>query len=114
MSEINKINNVALDKLIVIAKEIENATKNMNLGNRMPNNLYALQELKERREADKKPLDIKDQLRIVRDRCPDIWQYVRNNVCVKEIGIVKGGTCLKDSCDACDRCYSEALKEGKE
>lgn len=73
-----------------------------------------LKELKECREADKKTLTIKQQLQLVRDKCPDIWQYVRNNACTKEIGIVKNGTCSRNSCDACDRCYSEALKEGED
>ena len=38
-----------------------------------------LQELKERREADEKALAIKDQLRMVRDKCPDIWDIIHNN-----------------------------------
>lgn len=40
--------------------------------------LQILQELKERREADSKPLDIKAQLRLVRDKCPDVWDTLNS------------------------------------
>jgi hypothetical protein len=36
-------------------------------------------EVKERRESDEKTLAIKDQLRMVRDKCPDIWDIIHNN-----------------------------------
>ena len=81
----------------------------------------AFQEIKERREADKKPLGIKDQLRMAHDRCPDLWSFLMENnaesvyFCPDDYDI-ESGPCLGVGYpyDNCTKCWDEALKEGEE
>lgn len=74
--------------------------------------LNLLQELKVRREADEKPLEIKDQLRMVHDRCPDIWekdiQYCPSFYGLKQFNF---DDCMKGCKGCCKECWNEALKE---
>ena len=72
--------------------------------------LQILQELKERREADSKPLDIKGQLRLMRDRCPRIWERVRSDTACPVFFQLAGGECLAKNCK---ECWDKAL-EGDE
>ena len=80
----------------------------------------ALQELKERRAADK-PLDIKGQLRLVRDKCPDVWKTrAYNQHCPDYFGMPsrKAHDEIGDidkcvPCKDCDACMNKAL-EGDE
>ena len=83
--------------------------------------LQILQELKERREADSKPLDIKGQLRLMRDRCPDIWKNRSyNQHCPDSSGLPSrkvhdeiGDMDKCVPCKDCDACMNKAL-EGDE
>ncbi len=69
-----------------------------------------VQELKELRAADK-PLDIKGQLRLVRDRCPELWKMVRSDIAdCPEVFQLSGGECLAKNCK---ECWDKAL-EGDE
>lgn len=82
----------------------------------------ALQELKERREADSKPLDIKGQLRLVRDKCPGMWDLIVTSLyaCPSMIdtGLQPNLLDSEDICygfgnDNCKECWGKAL-EGDE
>lgn len=55
------------------------------------------------------PLDIKAQLRLVRDRCPDVFMFLRQTSCVKEV-LQMGSQCYETTCDACDSCWDKALE----
>ena len=70
----------------------------------------ALQELKERREADSKPLDIKGQLRLVRDKCPDVWE-MKIIGCPSDWFVVKDNFCNIDGIckNIWGNCWDEAL-----
>ena len=75
--------------------------------------LPILRELKERREADSKPLDIKAQLRLVRDRCPDVWKILTENACTCDYNLpCIDGDC-PDDVTKCNICWDKAL-EGDE
>lgn len=77
--------------------------------------LQIMQELKERRAAEAtvkesltvEPLDIKAQLRLVRDRCPDVFMFLRQTSCVKEV--LQVGSQCETTCDACEKCWGEAF-----
>ena len=79
-----------------------------------------IKELKERREADEKALAIKDQLRMVHDRCPDIWSFLMENnaesvyFCPDDYDI-KSAPCLGAGhpYEHCKKCWNKAL-EGEE
>ncbi len=97
-------------------KELENFTSLFHEimdegGVKRPDKLLSiLQELKERRAADK-PLDIKGQLRLVRDRCPELWKMVRSDIAdCPEVFQLSGGECLAKNCK---ECWDKAL-EGDE
>jgi len=86
----------------------------------------ALQELKERREAEHvadtsnmMPLDIKGQMRLVRDKCPDIWDLVVTSLyaCPSMIdtGLQPNLLDSKDICcgfgdENCKECWDKALE----
>ena len=75
------------------------------------NAIQLLKELKERRESDGKLLDIKGQLRLVRDRCPEVWGVVRSDIAdCPEVFQLSGGECLAKNCK---ECWDKAL-EGDE
>ena len=79
--------------------------------------LPILQELKERRAADKL-LDIKGQLRLVRDKCPGMWDLIVTSLyaCPSMIdtGLQPNLLDSKDICygfgnDNCKECWDKAL-----
>ena len=81
------------------------------------NLLQILQELKERRDADNKPLDIKGRLQLSRRRCPVVWDRFKTITCPRRYGLVdfwdkKQGICSRNRQD-CENCWDKAL-EGDE
>ena len=77
----------------------------------------ALQELKERRSADKL-FDIKGQLRLVRDKCPGMWDLIVTSLyaCPSMIdtGLQPNLLDSEDICygfgnDNCKECWDKAL-----
>lgn len=71
----------------------------------------ALKELKERRAADSKKLDIKAQLRLVRDRCPDLWKSILAEKCPDDFGFdnISAEDCSGCSLQ-CKECFNKALE----
>jgi hypothetical protein len=60
-------------------------------------------------------LDIKDQLRIVRDKCPDIWQFIsgeNSDYCPSKFGFENNEekVCM---IIGCQECWNRILKGGK-
>jgi len=82
--------------------------------------LQILQELKERREADNvadtsniMSLDIKGQLRLIRDKCPDIYIRICNGPdCAGSVDLEVRKDCNYPTSD-CQECWNKAL-EGEE
>lgn len=79
-----------------------------------------VQELKERRAADK-PLDIKAQLRLVRYKCPNVWDVIAKDFdcpSMFPMGLQSDLIDSKDICcgigdENCKECWDKAL-EGDE
>lgn len=93
------ISDETLNKMIHHEKHyVDWAKKNSENSGTHALNLSAFQELKERREADKKPLDIKQQVRIVHDKCPDVWKNAKNNEIIMDVVWME---------------YEEAIKDGE-
>ncbi|SEJ35822.1 hypothetical protein SAMN05660742_10697 [Propionispira arboris] len=84
------------------------------------NVFLALIELKERREADNvadtsniMSLDIKGQLRLIRDKCPDIYIRICNGPdCAGSVDLEVRKDCNYPTSD-CQECWNKAL-EGEE
>lgn len=76
--------------------------------------LPMLQELKERRAADSKKLDVKAQLRLVLDKCPDVWESILAEKCPDNFGFnnISAEDCSGCSLQ-CKECFDKAL-EGDE
>jgi len=82
--------------------------------------LQILQELKERREANNvadtsniMSLDIKGQLRLIRDKCPDIYIRICNGPdCAGSVDLEVRKDCNYPTSD-CQECWNKAL-EGEE
>ena len=74
------------------------------------NVFLALIELKERREADKKALTIKEQLRLVHDKCPDVWEKIDfpDFDCPSQHGFKYHN---EDCQGFCVSCYDKALED---
>lgn len=80
----------------------------------------ALQELKERREADHvadaskmMPLDIKDQLRLVRDKCPGVWRICIGRSCPCDCKLTFVDDDAKSCESRCRECWDKAIEEDK-
>lgn len=76
--------------------------------------LPILQELKERREVDSKKLDIKAQLWLVRNKCPDVWESILTEKCPDNFGFnnISAEDCFGCSLQ-CKECFNKTL-EGDE
>lgn len=77
--------------------------------------LCILKELKERRKLEQvvsiTPLDIKGQLRLVRDRCPDLWDKHIAHICTKYYGLRQYNREIR-MCGygTCKECWDKALE----
>ena len=64
-------------------------------------------------------LSIKKQFRLVREKCPDIWNTKilnRENGCPDIYGLKLPKKKKKEGCfinDSCKKCWDEVLKEGE-
>jgi len=67
-----RISDEKLDALLAEGYKGEDVSKDGHVLTMM-----LLQELKERRAVDK-PLDIKAQMRLAQDRCPDVWDALNS------------------------------------
>lgn len=73
--------------------------------------LQILQELKEHREYDNKYLGIKGQLRLVRDKCPRIWE-MDITYCPEVYGLKQFSyeQCMNGHAGCCKECWDKALE----
>lgn len=100
-------------------EEIDNIIENVSNDELMVTNiirvhkndmLELMQELKELRAADSKPLDIKGQLRLVRDKCPDVWEIVTENACTFDHNLPYADCDCSDDVAICKECWDKALE----
>lgn len=60
-----------------------------------------------------KPLDVKAQLRLVRDKCPDVWEIITENACTFDHNLPYADCDCSDDVAECKKCWSKVL-EGDE
>lgn len=92
--------------------DLDKEIKSIYSGGQMDENIVrlALQELKKRRKADSDPLDIKGQLRMIRDRCPDIYTRICNGPdCAMSFDLKVIKDCNYPTGD-CTICFNKALE----
>lgn len=57
-------------------------------------------------------MNIKEELRLIKDKCPNMWLYLIEHKCpnlfIKDSFDI--GFCKKDSLDECEECWIKALE----
>ena len=58
-------------------------------------------------------LSIKEQLQLVRHKCPDVWKMIYVEKCPAHFNLKNIDGCLSDENNSCASCWGRALEDDK-
>lgn len=57
-------------------------------------------------------LSVKQQLKLVREKCPDVWEMIDEEKCPADFNLTNVEGCLSNENNSCTSCWGRALNGG--